>query len=185
MTKPKDAAEQPADAKTTTLTHPDTWKRRRWQKAFLAALRDSGNVRYACEQVSVTRQSAYEYRSRHPRFARQWDDAMEDACDALEAEAWRRAMEGNVKPVFYKGKPIKDDHGNVIVIREYSDALHALLLKAHRPDKFRDRHELMGPNGAPLNPATVTFFIPDNARGDASERGHSDPAPAGSSNSLP
>jgi hypothetical protein len=168
-----------ADVTTTTLTQPDTlWRpRRRWQKAFLEALRNSANVRWACLQVSITRQSAYEYREKHARFAAQWDEALADAIDLLEAEAWRRATTGTIKPTFYKGVMVVDKQGQPIGVPECSDGLLTLLLKAHRPERFRERFEHTGANGAPLGPATVTIFLPDNGRDTA-------PAPAGPPNSV-
>ena len=54
--------------------------------------------------------------------------------DDLELEARRRAVEGTERPVFYQG-------GEVGYVREYSDTLLIFLLKAHRPNKFRERVE--------------------------------------------
>ena len=65
-------------------------------------------------------------------FAKLWDDALEVACDAMEEEARRRAMEGTKKPVFYLGKVCGH-------IKEYSDTLLIFQLKAHRPEKYRER----------------------------------------------
>jgi hypothetical protein len=117
---------KPANTNTTTaLTPPDTrWRRRRWQIPFIAALRNSANIRYACEEAGVTRQSAYEYREKHAKFRAQWDEALDDACDILEGMAWKRS--------------------------EGSDQLLMFLLKAHRPDKFRERHEIMGRDGGAI-----------------------------------
>lgn len=76
-------------------------------------------------------------------FAAQWDEAIETAIDALEHEARRRAVKGVDEPVFYQG--------NVCgVVTRYSDTLLIQLLKAHRPEKYRERHELTGPNGEPM-----------------------------------
>ena len=57
--------------------------------------------------------------------------------DALEQEARRRALEGVEEPVFCRGE-------RVGVIRRYSDALLILLLKAKRPEQFRDVVDLSG-----------------------------------------
>jgi hypothetical protein len=60
------------------------------------------------------------------------------ACDILEAEAHRRAVEGVEKPVgWYKGRP-----GGYV--REYSDVLLIFLLKGLRPEKYKDRLEKRG-----------------------------------------
>ena len=69
-----------------------------------------------------------------PDFALAWDVAVDAAADALELEARRRAVEGTEKPVFFQGY----ECGR---IREYSDTLLIVLLKANRPGKFRERVE--------------------------------------------
>jgi hypothetical protein len=96
-----------------TLGTPD----RRWQARFLGALRDTGTVRYACQAAGVGRSTVYRERQRNERFALEWNDALEDGIDELEAEARRRAKTG-------------------------SDALLQFLLKAHRPSVYRDSHRV-------------------------------------------
>ena len=63
-------------------------------------------------------------------FAAQWDDALGEGVDLLEAEARRRAVTGVEKPVYYKGKVVGST-------TKYSGKLLMFLLKAHDP-KFRD-----------------------------------------------
>jgi hypothetical protein len=81
----------------------------------------------------------YELRKRNPAFAKAWDEAEERAADALEAEAWRRAVVGVQEPIVSSGKVVRDDDGQPLAIRRYSDALMLALLKARRPEKFKDR----------------------------------------------
>lgn len=88
-----------------------------WREPFLAALRNSGNVRASCLAAGVSRPVAYDHRKRSAKFRAAWDDAMEDAIDVLEAEARKRA-------------------------RASSDTLLIFLLKAHRPQLYRERYEL-------------------------------------------
>lgn len=54
---------------------------------------------------------------------------------ALEDEAHRRAFDGVDEPVFYKG----EDCG---AVKKYSDTLAIFLLKAHAPEKYRERQDL-------------------------------------------
>ena len=70
-------------------------------------------------------------RRRSEDFAAQWDNALEEGTDLLEAEARRRAVTGIDKPVYYKGEVVGS-------ITKYSDRLLMFLLRAHRPQKFRD-----------------------------------------------
>jgi len=95
---------------------------------FLDRLRSSGNVRAACNAAGVKRRNAYRWRKKWSTFAEEWDDALEDACDILEAEAWKRAIKKN------------------------SDRLLMFLLKAHRPGKYKARAviEHTGVDGGPI-----------------------------------
>ena len=106
------------------------------QRAFLAAFRETGNVRLACEAAKVGRSSHYRWLEKDPEYSEAFDLTKEDAADLLEAEAVRRAVEGVEKPAgWYKGVA-----GGTV--REYSDVLLILLMKAVRPEKFRDRQEI-------------------------------------------
>ena len=69
-----------------------------------------------------------------PAFAAAWDDALEAAVDQLEAEARHRAIDGVEQPHFHQGKVCG-------TVRKYSDALLMFLLRAHRPETYRDRTE--------------------------------------------
>lgn len=82
----------------------------------------------------------YEERKTDEVFAAQWDEALETAIDAMELEARRRAVEGVEKPIV--GRIGKDQDGIITTVREYSDSLMTLLLKAHRPDKYRERTDV-------------------------------------------
>ena len=84
---------------------------------FLEKLRNSGNVRSSCRAAGVGRTTVYRWRKKWATFAAEWDEAKEDACDLLEEEAWRRAM-------------------------EESDRLLMFLLKAHRRQVYGDKQEV-------------------------------------------
>lgn len=85
-----------------------------WEEAFLTGLRNSANVRAACEAAGVSRQAAYKRRDGNVRFRDEWNSAIDEACDLLEYVARKRAMES-------------------------SDTLIIFLLKAHRPALYHDR----------------------------------------------
>lgn len=108
--------------------------------AFIDELRKRGNVSEAAAASGIGRRTAYELRDRDPDFAAAWEDAINAAVDAMEGEAWRRAVEGVDEPVF--GRVAKDEDGQIGVIRKYSDSLMQTLLKAHRPEKYRERAEV-------------------------------------------
>jgi len=53
----------------------------------------------------------------------------------LEAEAWRRAVEGVEKPVFQGGVQVG-------VIREFSDSVLMFLLRARKPEVYWERYDV-------------------------------------------
>jgi Bacteriophage Sf6, terminase small subunit-like len=103
------------------------------EAAFLEVLStNGGNVVRACADTGFSRNAAYQWRADDPEFAAKWDRAVEIGTDALEDEAPRRAHDGTEKPVFQQGKQVG-------TVREYSDTLMIFMLKARRPDRFKDR----------------------------------------------
>lgn len=67
----------------------------------------------------------YRDKNNDPDFAQAWADAQAIGLDSLEDVANVRA-------------------------RKDSDTLLIFLLKAHRPEKYRERYEIGGPNGGPI-----------------------------------
>lgn len=130
----------------------------RWEKGFLAALRDTGNVRAACEAAEVSRTVVYARRDVNQDFAQAWQDALEESADLLEQEARRRAYEGVRRLKFDRGqlitipvrdaegKPVLDGDGKPVtepyVEHEYSDTLLIFLLKGIRPETYRERTDV-------------------------------------------
>lgn len=114
---------------------PATATEQTWHVAFLATLATTGNVSAAARAAGVSRQAAYHRRSNDRDFRAAWDDALEEGVDALEAEARRRALEGVEEPVFHAGAQCG-------TVRRFSDALMVVLLRAHRPHKFSEKHRV-------------------------------------------
>jgi hypothetical protein len=116
------------------------------RREFLTALSESCNVTASAHAAGLSRQRLYELRRENPDFAVEWDNAVDEAVDKLELEARRRALQGVRKPIYYRGSKVGST-------QEYSDLLTIFLLKAHRPEKYRERvsAELTGPAGAPLD----------------------------------
>ncbi len=112
---------------------------------FLEWLSETANVSEACRASGIPRSTAYLWRSQDEQFAHAWDEANELGTDGLEDEAVRRGRDGVEEPVFYRGSECG-------AVRKYSDTLLIFMLKARRPDKFKDRiaNEVSGPGGGPL-----------------------------------
>ena len=114
----------------------------RKRKLFLEVLARSSSVTEAARAVGLTRQEACRHYDQDEAFAAAWRSALDEATDRLEQEARRRALEGSEEPVFYHGKECAR-------VRRYSDSLLLALLKAERPEKYKDRvaSELSGELG--------------------------------------
>ncbi|GAB6966359.1 hypothetical protein JCM25156A_03960 [Komagataeibacter kakiaceti JCM 25156] len=108
-------------------------------RAFIEALRNAGNVSEACRLSGIGRVTAYRLRETDQSFAAEWDEALQIAMDSLELEAWRRGRDGYDEYVTCKDGLVYDQEGNPVLQRRYSDGLLTTLLKAHRPEKYRDR----------------------------------------------
>lgn len=117
------------------MTDARTTRTAKKRDAFIEALSARGNVSEACKASGVARRTVYEWRDDDAVFAKMWDDALDQAADTMEREAWRRAVEGTDKPVFHQGQEVG-------AIREYSDTLLIFLLKAVRPEKYRERQQV-------------------------------------------
>jgi hypothetical protein len=160
---------------------PRKTSRKAWRKGFLAALSETGNVTAACLAADIDRKNAYRRRDTDREFAAQWAEALEQATDALEAEARRRAIDGIEEPVIHQGELATrwvDRNGRPctarakgsrlvpLTVNRRSDTLLIFLLKGNRPEKFKERSEVTGKGGAPLVPGVVTFYLPENGRDD-------------------
>jgi hypothetical protein len=89
-----------------------TLKKRR----FLQRFAQCGTITHAARYAGVSRPTIYAWRREEDgEFAKAFDDAQEMACDALEVEARKRAVNG------------------------HSDTLLIFLLKGARPEKYKDR----------------------------------------------
>lgn len=98
----------------------DGWTPAR-QKLFLTTLSQTGCVQDACARAAISGASAYRWRRKSKRFAVSWDRALRKAMPTIEAEAYRRAVEGWDETVIRNGE-------TVTVRRRYSDSLLRLLL---------------------------------------------------------
>lgn len=115
-------------------------KKQRWtaerQQQFLEALAATSNVSRSRELVGMSATHLYRLRGNDPAFRQAWERAEEIAADRLEEEAWRRAVEGFDEPVVSAGKLVRDENGNPVMVRRFSDTLLLALLRARRPAKF-------------------------------------------------
>ncbi|MBV9528895.1 hypothetical protein [Sphingomonas sp.] len=132
----------------------DGWTAER-QRAFIAALAETGCVSEACAEVGITPRSAYRLRH-HPRadaFRKAWDHAQSLASPRLAALAWERAVHGVTDRLYRNGELVAER-------RRPSDRLLMWLLAHHNPTAY---------GWAAKPPATApdrSFFVVEHARAE-------------------
>jgi hypothetical protein len=132
---------------------------RKKQEAFLKAFIEHGTLTHAARAMGLSRSLHNKWMASDPTYPERYALAQEAVADKLEKEAMRRAHDGVKEPVYYQGE-------RVGYVRKYSDQLMGLLLRGHRPKRYRDRTEISGPDGGPIE-TSVRFYIPENNRGDS------------------
>ena len=105
-----------------------------WQDEVFAECRKIPNIARAAKNVGVSRGTIYNHRESDPEFAKALKDALDEGVENCEEELHRRAFEGTLVPKTVAGKREE--------IRQYSDVLAMFLLKAHKPEKYRDHHSI-------------------------------------------
>jgi hypothetical protein len=89
-----------------------------WRPRFLELLACNANVTASAKAVGVSRYHAYLSRDKDASFYEAWEAAVAEAVDGLEGALWERA---------------KTD--------QRSDNVGMFLLRAHRPDIYREPRE--------------------------------------------
>lgn len=125
----------------------DGWTPER-QKAFIAALADTGSVKRAARAVNMSPEGAYWLR-RQPgseTFRRAWEAALDFGVQRLKDEAFDRALNGQLSPVFVAGKlkgfrRVKNDRLLMFCLR----------MNARGPDGRRLSASYFDPNGFRLS----------------------------------
>lgn len=108
----------------------------RAKHAFLTSYAQWANVSYACETARINRSNVYYWQEHDQAFALAMQVAGDAATERLEREAWRRATEGTPykRTSYWHGEPVGTDEKV-----EFSDQLMMLLLRARRPDLYREK----------------------------------------------
>lgn len=135
---------------------------------FLHHLREMPNITRAARLICASRAAVYDIKTRNPEFSTAWDEAIEEGIDNAEAMVHYRAFQGLDKVLTHRGQItyqldyaainpeteqpylphlaplLRDGSGQLVpvTVKEYSDQLAIFLLKAHRPDKYRERSDV-------------------------------------------
>lgn len=121
---------------------PEVLKRR-----FLELYVLVGNIQKTCDMLGMCRRTVYFWRQTNPEFKKAFEEADALSLELLEDEAHRRGVLGVDKPVYQGGKFMG-------YVKDYSDTLLIVLLKARAPEKYRERFEgkFLGADGKPMSP---------------------------------
>jgi len=105
------------------------------QARYLEHLPKQFTVTAALLKAGASREQLARWREQDAEFLIREQGARDALADLLEAEAIRRAFKGVRVPVYQGG--LLAGH-----VTQYSDQLLTLLLKALRPEKFKDRQDV-------------------------------------------
>ena len=87
--------------------------------------------------AEVSGRRYYHWLEQVQAYREAFEDSQEHAVETLEEEARRRAKVGVEQPVFYRGEVAG-------TVRKYSDILLIFLLKAARPEVYRENRHVTG-----------------------------------------
>ena len=95
-----------------------------------------GTISKAAKKAGISRQTHYDWLKNDKKgfYRRAFELADKMAADRLEEEAFRRAVEGDLQVVYYKGEEVGRR-------RVYSDQLLSILLKGKKP-QYRENTEI-------------------------------------------
>jgi len=117
---------------------------------FIQNYQVTGRVTKAAKAAGMSLAAIYLLKKTHPTLVEDMEMALEKYRDTLENEARRRGVEGTVKEIYYQGEVVGEE-------RVYSDRMLELLLKKERPHEFRERKEITGAGGGPLEINIMQF----------------------------
>lgn len=99
------------------------------QRAFLAALEQTGCVDDACRMARVSDTTAYRTREKLPGFAQAWNAALARAAMPVRALAWERATKGAEIKLIRGGKHVESRF-------KPSDSILRLLMQGSDPEAY-------------------------------------------------
>lgn len=110
---------------------------------IIDALREGLSISSACDRAGIARQTYYDWRAGDPEFVAACESAIEQGTDKLEDIAYHRATR----------------------LRDGSDTLLIFLLKARRPERYREtiKQEISGPGGGAIPIRSVVVPLPQRA----------------------
>jgi len=114
-------------------------KRDTKKKRFIETLASQGTVSHAAEAAGVSRNTAYRWRHDDLEFASLWDEAMDNAVDAVESVLYQKAVSGDtIAMIFYlkAHRPIYRDRLNIDIKQVQSEIEERMAQLRENPDLF-------------------------------------------------
>ena len=127
-----------------------------WKRAFLKSLATDPNVCAAARAAGVTQSNVYLAKKKDPKFEAAWKEAEQLGVATLEVALHTRAVTGVTKGVWHQGERVGEE-------QQYSDTAAIFLLKAHKPDRYRENLKVEHA-GRVDHEHVVTYTLPDNGR---------------------
>jgi hypothetical protein len=123
------------------------------KRLFLAAIRRGMNVAKAAKFAGATRSLHYYCLKAQPEYAAAFEDAKREGyeyrVELLEDLAFQHALKGVAKPVVYQGQVSRvwnqekqQFENEPLTITEFDHTLLMNLLRAGKPARYRERHEV-------------------------------------------
>lgn len=149
--------------------------RRPWMRAFIAAFARSGDASSSARAAGINHTHVFDVRKADPVFAAAWREAENIAADLLEQVAIRRATTGEERVTTRTTRKFAsveqqnpDPRGDPVIrhvlveetvveerVNVKSDALLMFMLKARRPEQFRERVDPGRAGGGDPGPTEV------------------------------
>jgi hypothetical protein len=121
---------------------------------FLVEFAKLGILGPSAKKAEISRVTVFQWKEKDPQFKRLYDEAYAYSIELLEQEARRRATKGVKKPIFFQGQ----ECGTVQV---FSDQLLIFLLKAAKPDTYRENQDKRPDEGGD---DSIQVHLPANTR---------------------
>ena len=105
------------------------------QTLFLKVFSECNSIRQAALACQISPTAVYKAKKDNPEFAKLLQEAEELVLDNLEKEAYRRAVKGVKKPVYYQGQLVGYE-------LTYSDKLLEMLLRGRDRERYGNNTNL-------------------------------------------
>jgi hypothetical protein len=136
--EPTGAPEEFGFPEKPTVAQLRCWRN---QERFLEEFAKCGIISHAAKAAGVTEAAveAWDFRDMYG-FKKRKGWAAQVALGDVEREIRRRAIEGVDRPLVYKGQITRDEQGNSVTVKEYSDNLLMFLTKKLDPS-YKDNYQ--------------------------------------------